>query len=108
MITISKSAAGQIEFSARENDIDKATMRIAIKVLENGCFHYALGFDESISEHDVKIKSEGVDLVISPESLNHARELTIDYVELDSGEKNFIFINPADPNYSVLPDRNTR
>ncbi len=83
-------------------------MRIAIKVLENGCFHYALGFDESISEHDVKIKSEGVDLVISPESLNHARELTIDYVELDSGEKNFIFINPADPNYSVLPDRNTR
>lgn len=103
MITISKSAASQIEFSARENGISNAVMRIGIKVLENGCFHYALGFDESITEHDVQIKSEGVDLVISPESLHHARQLTIDYVELDSGEKNFIFINPVDPNCSVSP-----
>lgn len=104
MITISKSAASQIEFSARENGISNAIMRIAIRVLENGVFHYAMGFEDSISEQDVKIKSEGVDLVISAESLNHARELNIDYVELDSGEKNFIFVNPADPNCSAPPD----
>ena len=104
MITISKNAASQIEFSARENGISNAIMRIAVKVLENGSFHYAMGFDESISEFDVQIKSAGVDLVISPESLNHARELSIDFVELDSGEKNFIFINPADPNCSVSTD----
>ena len=104
MITISKNAASQIEFSARENGISNSIMRIAVKVLENGSFHYAMGFDESISEHDIRVKSEGVELVISPESLNHARELNIDYVELDSGEKNFIFINPADPNCSAPTD----
>ena len=79
-------------------------MRIAVKVLENGSFHYAMGFDESISEQDIRVKSEGVELVISPESLNHARELSIDYVELESGEKNFIFINPADPHCSAPTD----
>ena len=101
MITISKSAASQIELSARENGISNAIMRIAIKILENGSYHYAMGFDEVKSEHDIQVKSAGIDLVISPESLNHARELSIDFVELDSGETNFIFINPADPNCSV-------
>ena len=101
MITISKNAASQIDFSARENGIDNAVMRIAIKLLDNGSFHYALGFDEAISKQDTRIQSKGVELVISPDSLNHAHELTIDFVELESGEKNFIFINPADPNCSV-------
>ena len=101
MITISKSAATQISFSAQQGGISNAVMRVAIRKLEDGNFHYALGFDDAFSDHDIKFKSEGIDLVVSPESLDLGRELTIDYVELDSGEKNFIFINPADPNCSL-------
>jgi len=29
--------------------------------------------------------------------------MEIDYVELDNGEKDFIFKNPKDPNYSNKP-----
>jgi len=101
MITISKNAASQIEYSAQHAGITNAVMRIAIRKLDDGSFHYALGFDDAFSAQDVQFKSQGVDLVVSPDSLNLGRELTVDYVELDSGEKNFIFINPADPNCSM-------
>jgi len=101
MITISKNAASQIELSAQQSGITNTPMRVAIRKLENGNLHYALGFDDAITKHDVQFKSEGIDLVVSPESLDLGRELTIDYVELDSGETNFIFINPADPNCNL-------
>ena len=101
MITISKNAASQIEFSAQQAGLTHAVMRIAIRKLDDGSFHYALGFDDAFSAQDVQFKSQGIDLVVSPESLDLGRDLTIDYVELDSGEKNFIFINPADPLCSI-------
>ncbi|MCP4432427.1 MAG: iron-sulfur cluster assembly accessory protein [Gammaproteobacteria bacterium] len=101
MITISKSAARQINFSAQDSGINHAVMRIAVRKLQDGSFHYALGFDDAFSKHDIQFKSEGIDLVVSPQSLDHVRELTIDYVELDSGENNFVFINPADPNCNL-------
>ncbi len=101
MITISKNAASQIEYSASESGISKAVMRVAIRKLDDGSFHYALGFDDAFSHQDIQFKSEGIDLVVSPESLGLGRELTIDFVELDTGEKNFIFINPTDPNCNL-------
>ncbi len=101
MITISKNAATQIEFSARHAGITNAVMRIAIRKLDDGSFHYALGFDDAFSAQDIQFKCEGINLVVSPKSLDLGRELAIDYVELNSGEKNFIFINPADPNCSI-------
>lgn len=100
MITISKNAARQIEYSAQQNGMRNAVMRVAIRQLDDGSFHYALGFDDAFSKHDIQFKSEGIDLVVSPDSLDLGRELVVDFVELDSGEKNFIFINPADPNYN--------
>lgn len=104
MITVSPNAASQIELSAQQSDINNAVMRIAIRKLDDGSFHYALGFDDAISAQDVQFQSEGINLVVSPDSLDLGRELMIDYVELDSGEKNFIFINPADPNCTIPSD----
>jgi len=101
MITISKNAASQIELSAQQTGITNTPMRVAIRKLDNGQLHYALGFDDAIGKNDVQFKSQGIDLVASPDSLDLGRELTIDFVELDNGETNFIFINPADPNYSL-------
>ncbi len=81
--------------------MSNAVLRIAIRKLENGEFHYALGFDDAFSNNDIQFKSEGIDLVVSPDSLDLGRDMVIDYVELDSGEMNFIFINPADPNCNL-------
>lgn len=104
MITISKNAAEQIKFSATQSGISNAVMRIAIRKMKDGSLHYALGFDDAITELDIQLESQGIKLVVSPESLNYGQDLTVDFVELDNGEKNFIFINPADPNCSAAPN----
>jgi len=100
MINVTPDAASQIRFSAAEAGIQDAVLRIAVKKLDDGSLHYAIGFDDAISETDLRFESEGVQLVVSPASKPLAENMTIDYVELDSGEHNFIFLNPNDANYS--------
>ncbi|MFT5503685.1 MAG: iron-sulfur cluster assembly protein [Gammaproteobacteria bacterium] len=104
MITITQNAAKQINFSAEKSGIKNAVMRIAIRKLDTGEFQYALGFDDAISANDIEFKSVGIALVINPQSLELGKDLAIDYVELDSGDKNFIFLNPLDPNYQAPSD----
>lgn len=100
MITVTPSAASQILFSARESGIQDAVLRVAVKQLEDGSLHYAMGFDDAIAETDHRFEAEGVQLVVSDSSRPLAENMTIDYVELDNGEMNFIFLNPNDKNYS--------
>jgi iron-sulfur cluster assembly protein len=100
MITVTPTAAEQILFSARESGINDATLRIAIKQLDDKSLHYAMGFDEAISDTDVRFETEGVKVVVAESSKALAEGMTIDYVELDDGAKNFIFLNPNDSNYS--------
>ena len=100
MITVTPSAAQQILYSAKETGIDDAVLRVAIKKMADDSLHYAMGFDDAISDNDLRIESEGVQMVISEKSQPLADGMTIDYVELDGGEKNFIFINPNDKNYA--------
>jgi iron-sulfur cluster assembly protein len=59
-----------------------------------------MGFDDAISDTDLRFETEGIQMVVAESSRNLAEGMTIDYVELDDGEKNFIFLNPNDSNYS--------
>lgn len=104
MITVTPSAAQQILHSAKETGIDDAVLRVAIKKMADDSLHYAMGFDDAISDNDLRIESEGVQMVISEKSQPLADGMTIDYVELDGGEKNFIFINPNDKNYAPVTE----
>ncbi len=100
MITVTPDAASQIRFSAAESGIKDAVLRVAIKKMQDGTLHYAIGFDDAISDNDLRFESEGVQLVVAENSQPLAKDMTIDYVELDSGERNFIFINPNDQSYT--------
>ena len=100
MINVTANAASQIRFSANEAGIPDAVLRVAVKQLEDGSLHYAMGFDDAISEDDLRFESEGIALVISQSSQPLAVDMTIDFVELDDGEKNFVFLNPNDKNYT--------
>ena len=74
-------------------------LRIAIKKQEDGSFHYAMGFDEQRLPGDSFYNFDGVDLVISVASKDLSAGLTIDFVELEAGKPEFIFMNPNDPTY---------
>jgi iron-sulfur cluster assembly protein len=66
-------------------------------VQPDGSFHYALGFDDNMHDNDQRYQSEGIDLVVATSSLELLNGTVIDYVELEPGNFEIIFINPNDP-----------
>ena len=99
MFSVTRAAAEQIRKSAEQGNMGKLALRIAATKQPDGSVDYAMGFDEP-GEEDIEVKSEGVNLIIAPEHVALLRGATVDYVELESGSFNFIFLNPNDANYS--------
>jgi len=98
MFKVTPAAAEQIQIAAQQGGADGMSLRMAAMTKPDGSIDYKMGFDES-TEDDIRFKSEGVDIVIEPEYVPLLDDTVLDYVELDDGEKQFIFQNPKDPNY---------
>ena len=99
MISLSTAALEQIKLSSDQGDMGSLPLRIAIKKQDDGSFHYAMGFDKQRLPGDSFLNFDGVDLVVSVGSKALAEGLTIDFVELEAGKAEFIFLNPNDPTY---------
>lgn len=100
MITITPAAAEQIRTSARQGQMDGLAMRIAATKNPDGSIHYGMGFDDNQLDGDVHITSEGIDVVVSESSMQLVQDMTLDFVELEPGSYQFIFMNPNDPGYT--------
>lgn len=92
MFTLTQAAARQVLQAATESGAGQMVLRIAARQDSDGSLHYGMGFDES-SEDDLKLLIEGVAIVIGPESQELLDETTLDFVELDPGAFNFIFVD---------------
>ncbi len=101
MIKLSSEAAKQILISAEQNNMPSVPLRIAIKKQDDGSFHYAMGFDEQRLPGDVFVNIDKINMVVSEKSKDLAEGMTIDYVELEPGKLEFIFLNPNDPTYTA-------
>lgn len=99
MISVTTSALEQIKLSVTQGEKGSLPLRIAIKEQDDGSFHYAMGFDEQRLPGDNFLNFDGVDLVVSENSKDLAEGMTIDFVELEPGKSEFIFLNPNDPTY---------
>jgi iron-sulfur cluster assembly protein len=99
MITITPTAAEQIRSSARQGDMQGLAMRIAARRDPDGSIHYGLGFDDNQLDGDLRLNSEGIDIVIGESSQILVDGMTVDYVEIEPGSWQFIFLNPNDVNY---------
>jgi iron-sulfur cluster assembly accessory protein len=99
MIKLTRQAAEQIIESAEQGKMQGIPLRLAIKKQDDGSFHYAMGFDEQRLPGDIFVNIENISLVISAISKDLAEGMTIDYVELEPGKSEFIFLNPNDPTY---------
>lgn len=99
MISLSTAALEQIRLSTDSGEQSSTPLRIAAKRLEDGSFHYAMGFDTQRLPGDTFFNFDGVDLVVSVGSRDLVDGMTIDFVELQPGENQFIFLNPNDPEY---------
>ena len=99
MITVTPAAAKQIRHSAKEGRMEGMPLRIAVTRNPDGSLHYGMGFDDTGRDTDTTFESEGIQIVVAPNSLPLLDGTTIDFVELEPGKFEFIFMNPNDPNY---------
>jgi len=103
MITITPEAAKQIKAAAEQGNMSDMALRLAVTKQDDGSFHYAMGFDDQSLDGDTKYTSEGVNVVISALSHELLRGTTLDWVQLEDGQYNFVFLNPNDPNFRPPP-----
>ncbi|MDH5387490.1 MAG: hypothetical protein OEY06_03455 [Gammaproteobacteria bacterium] len=103
MIKVTNEAAKQIQLSAQQGKTENLPLRIAATKNEDGSFHYGIGFDEN-KEGDIAVTSEGIKIIVSALSADLLKDTTLDFVELEPGKNQFIFMNPNDPSYSPPSD----
>jgi len=100
MITITPAAIEQIRHSASEGKMEGLSMRVAAKRNPDGSMHYGMGFDDNELDGDIHVGADGIDVVIGESSFSLLEGTTLDYVELEPDNWQFIFMNPNDSNYS--------
>ena len=98
MFKLTQQAADQVMVAAKQSGTEGMSLRLAAYRQPDGAIDYRMGFD-SVTEDDIRFSCEGIDVVMTPESVPLLDEATMDYVEIEPGQFHFIFLNPKDPNY---------
>lgn len=98
MINITPQAAAQILESARQSAGAEVYLRLAARLDGKGVIEYGMGLDDKAAD-DVLTVSQGINLLVSPGSVELLAGATLDYVEINPGESRYIFINPNDPSH---------
>ena len=98
MISITPNAASQIKLSAQQSKSEGMALRIAATRNSDDSIHYGMGFDDS-KEDDISVTSEAIEIIVSPASAAILKDTVLDFVEIEPGKSQFIFMNPNDPNY---------
>ena len=104
MFKVTPQAALQVKVAAEQGGTAGMALRLAAQQRPDGSIDYRMGFDEG-TEDDIRFHSEGVQIVMAPEYVPLLDSATLDFVELEPGEPQFIFLNPQDPSY-VAPSEN--
>ncbi len=92
MFTLTPAAARQIQQAADAGDAQQMALRVAARLEADGSVEYAMGFDDP-HEVDLKLDIDGVAIVIAAEHQELLDDTTLDFVELQPGEFNFIFVD---------------
>lgn len=99
MFEITEAAARQVAIAAKDGGTEGMALRLAAHQKEDGSIDYLMGFDE-VKQEDIRVNSQGAEIVMSPEHVPLLEEAIMDFVEFEEGDFRFIFLNPKDANYS--------
>lgn len=96
MFTLTAAAAARIRQAAAEGDMSDLALRVAARKEADGSLTYGMGFDDPGDGEQPALQAEGVTVLIASPSRPLLQDTVLDFVELDPGEFNFIFI-PQSP-----------
>lgn len=96
MFSLTSAAAKQIQQAADTSGANEMALRVAAKKDAAGELQYGMGFDEA-AEEDMKLDIQGIAVVINGESQELLFDTVLDFVELNPGEFNFIFMQASHP-----------
>jgi iron-sulfur cluster assembly protein len=103
MFKVTQAAAEQVKQAAHQGGTEGMALRLAASRRQDGSIDYKMGFDE-VTDDDIRFNALGIEVVMAPEYVPLLDDATLDFVELDEGGRQFIFLNPQDPNY-VPPEQ---
>jgi iron-sulfur cluster assembly protein len=104
MFEITQAAAVQVISASRQGGTEGMVLRLAANLNDDGSINYIMGFDEP-REDDIRMISNGVEVVMAPEYVPLLDEAVMDFVEIEEDDFRFIFLNPKDANYSPPTER---
>ena len=96
MFILTPAAAQPIRQAAQASGAAELALRVAAKKDAAGEMHYGMDFDDPKEEH-MKLDLEGVAVVIGGESQELLFDTVLDFVDLNPGESNFIFVPTSQP-----------
>ena len=102
MFTLTPTAAQQIRQAARDSDAGQLALRVAARREPDGSIGYGMGFDD-VAENDARLVLEDVAVVIAAAHADLLEDTVLDFVELEPGQFNFIFVSQQ-----ASPERSTQ
>ncbi len=91
MFTLTSAAAQQITQAAQDSGALDAVLRVAARREADGSIGYGMGFDD-VGDGDTRLQIQDVHIVIAPHHVALLEDTTLDFVELEPGQYNFIFV----------------
>ena len=95
MFTLTAAAAARIRQAAVEGGMAELALRVAARRENDGSITYGMGFDEPGEGEQPSLQSDGVTVLIAGSSKQLLQDTQLDFVELEPGEFNFIFVPQA-------------
>ncbi|RYF14358.1 MAG: iron-sulfur cluster assembly accessory protein [Comamonadaceae bacterium] len=90
---VTSAAAREIRAAADRSGAAGMALRVAARTTHEG-LAYALGFDEP-ADSDAVTVVEGLTVLVGADSQGLLAGTVLDYVQLDTGTHDFIFVAPA-------------
>lgn len=95
MITLTDTAAREIESIIQQQELDKKSVRLRVGVKGGGCsgFSYILDLTENQKDTDEAFDNHGLTVIVDPKSLLYLNGTVIDFKDEVMG-RGFVFQNP--------------
>jgi Fe-S cluster assembly iron-binding protein IscA len=89
---VTGAAAQEILAAAGRSGAAGMALRVAARRTPEG-IAYDMGFDEAVPDDEVAV-FDGLTVLVAAASRPLLAQTVLDYVELDAGERDFIFVSP--------------